>query len=311
MATTSATKRFIEDAEAREETMARRNRGASARGSDPWPTVEAGAALPTGAEATTRCGRDVGPMSTRNTSKGALITEAHAVFRSAASGAPVEDLRHACLTGTILRQRARETRRHIWDALHWRFFIWSPPRWVLADLADAARGDSTAPRFASLLYLHYARRDRLTFDFVTDRLWSLWKNRSLEVSRNDVLDFLASSEAQNPQIKGWRETSRKKLAGNVLSALRDFGLLKGVQRKLIQQPLLPPEVALHLCRLLHGEGLRGRAVLEARDWRLFLREPHDIAAVFGQLAQQGRLRFERSGKTVVLEVPEQALGDER
>lgn len=291
--------------------MVRRNQGASARGAAPWPTGDTAPTLTADADAPLRCGRDVGPMSTRNTSKGALITEAHAVLRSAASDTPVEGLRQACLTGTILRQRARETRRHIWDSLHWRLFIWGPPRWVLADLAEAPRGDSRDPRFAGLLYLHYARRDRLTFEFVTEKLWALWKCRSLEVSRNDVLDFLASSEAQNPRVKGWRESTRKKLAGNVLSALRDFGLLKGVQRKLIQQPLLPLDVVLHLCRLLHGEGLRGRAVLEARDWRLFLREPHEIAAAFGQLAQRGQLRFERSGKTVVLEVPEQAGGDER
>ncbi len=311
MATPFATMRFSEDAGAREETMAGRNRGASARGSDPWPTSEDSCALTTNAEAAARCGRDVGPMSTRNTSKGALITEAQAVLRSMAPGTPVENLRRACLTGSILRQRTRETRRHIWDLLHWRLFIWRPPQWVLVDLAEAARGYSADPRFAGLLFLHYARRDRLTFEFVTEKLWALWKSRNLEVSRNDVLDYLQSSKPHNPQIKEWRESSRKKLAGNVLSALRDFGLLKGVQRKLIQQPLLPLEVVLHLCRLLHGEGLRGRAVLEARDWRLFLREPHEIAAAFGQLAQRGQLRFERSGKTVVLEVPEQAGRDER
>src|SRR5260370_15896777 len=29
-------------------------------------------------------------------------------------------------------------------------------------------------------------------------------------------------------------------------------------------------ISLHLCRVLAGEGLRGRALLEAREWRLFL-----------------------------------------
>ncbi len=311
MATWSIMNRSVEGVALKEETMARRNRGASACGATPWPTGVTAPTLTADADAAVRCGRDVGPMSTRNTSKGALVTEAHAVLRSMASGTPVENLRQICLAGSILRQRTRETRRHIWDLLHWRLFIWRPPPWVLADLAEAARGDSTDPRFVGLLYLHYARRDRLTFEFVTEKLWALWKSRSLEVSRNDVMDFLASSEAQNPRVRKWRESTRKKLAGNVLSALRDFGLLKGVQRKLIQQPLLPLEVVLHLCRLLHGEGLRGHAVLEARDWRLFLREPHEVAVALGQLAQQGQLRFERSGKTVVLEIPKKADGDER
>jgi hypothetical protein len=160
-----------------------------------------------------------------------------------------------------------------------------------------------------MLYVHYARRDRLTFDFVTDRLWTRWKSKALEVRRDDVLDFLADHESHDTAVKKWRESSRKKLAGNVLSALRDFGLLTGAQRKSLQRPVIVPEVALHLCRLLDAEGLRGRALLEARDWRLFLCEPHDTSLALAQLAQRGEIRFERSGRTVVLEVPRHPLGE--
>ena len=107
------------------------------------------------------------------------------------------------------------------------------------------------------------------------------------------------------------ESTRKKLAGNVLSALRDFGVLSGVQRKVLQRPIVPPEVALHLCRLLHAEGLRGRSLLEAPDWRLFLWEPHDISMALAQLAQRGEIQFERSGRTVILEIPTHDTGDDR
>ena len=256
-----------------------------------------------------RWGLDMGAISTRNTSKGALVAEAHAVFRALGSGMAFGEVRNACLMGRILRQSARETRHRIWEALHWRYFAWNPPRWVLADLADAARDDATDLRFVGLTYVHYARRDRLTFDFVTDKLCTLWKNRTFQVRRDDVLDFLADQEACHAAVKRWRESPRKKLAGNVLSALRDFGVLTGVQRKCLQRPVVAPEVALHLCRVLDGEGLRGRALLEARDWRLFLWGPHDISLALAQLAQRGEIRFERSGRTVVLDIPGHPLGE--
>ena len=255
-------------------------------------------------------GRDVGAVSTRNTSKGALIAEAHAVFRALASGKTLDEVRSSCLAGRLIRQSARETRRHIWNALYWRYFVWNPPRWVLADLSDAAKWDSTDRRFVGLAYLHFARRDRLTFDFVTDKLWTHWKNKTPEVCRDDVRDFLADYESRDAAVGKWRETTRKKLAGNVLSALRDFGLLTGVQRKSLQRPVVPPEVALHLCRLLDAEGLRGRALLDARDWRLFLWELHDTSLSLGQLAQRREIRFERSGQTVMLEVPGHHEGGE-
>jgi hypothetical protein len=256
-----------------------------------------------------RWGLDVGAISTRNTSKGALIAETHAVFRALGSGMAFDDIRSACLKGRLLSQSARETRHRIWEALHWRYFAWNPPRWVLADLAGAARDDATDRRFVGLAYVHYARRDRLTFDFVTDRLCTLWKNTAFQVRRDDVLDFLADQEARHTAVKRWRESTRKKLAGNVLSALRDFGVLTGVQRKSLQRPVVAPEVALHLSRVLDGEGLRGRALLEARDWRLFLWEPHDISLALAQLAQRGDIRFERSGRTVVLDIPGHPLGE--
>ena len=254
-------------------------------------------------------GRDAGAVSARNSTKGALIAEAHAVFRALASGRGLSEVRSSCLSGSLLRQSARETRRKIWEALDWRYFAWRPPHWVVADLAEAARRDATDHRFVGLAYLHYARRDRLTFDFVADALWTRWKSKTLDVRRDDVLDFVAGFEARHVPVRRLRESTRKKLAGNVLSALRDFGLLTGVQRKSLQRPVVATETALHLCRLLASEGLCGRTLLEARDWRLFLWEPHDTSLALAHLAQRGEIRFERSGRTVVLDVPGHPLGE--
>jgi len=164
---------------------------------------------------------------------------------------------------------------------------------VLTALADAAQGEATDARFAGLAYVHYARRDRLTFEFVAEKLSALWIARTVAVRRDDVLDFLAASEDREPQLKRWRESTRKKLAGNVLSALRDFGVLTGVQRKKIRRPVVPPEVALHLWKLLHGEGLRGRALVEARDWRLFLWAAEDVKLALGGLDSRKELFEER------------------
>jgi hypothetical protein len=174
-------------------------------------------------------------------------------------------------------------------------------------LGESAKLDVTDRRFVGLAYIHYARRDCLTFDFVTDKLWSLWKGRVRDVRRSDVIDFLTDN-GESTSVK-WRQSTRMKLAGNVLSALRDFGLLTGVQRKRLQRPVVASEVVLHLCRLLDHEGLRGRGLLESRDWRFFLWDTEDTAQALSGLAQRGDIRFERSGRTVVLEVPRHPAED--
>ena len=286
------------------------NSGASVKKANMWtvigksPAVGKPLKLRRGTKSGDQFEKDVGPYSTRNTSKGSLLRETHLVFRALASGNSLEEVRTACLAGKLLRQSARETRHRIWELLHWRFFAWNPPKWVIEDLVDACMSDVTAPQFIGLVYVHYIRRDHLTFDFVTDRLSALWNAGIREVSRHDVIDFLVEN-INGDRVK-WRESTRTKLAGNVLSALRDFGLLTGVQKKRIQRPVVPPEVALHLCRLLEAEGLRGRAVLDARDWHAFLWNFQDTSQSLAQLAQRGDILFERSGATVVLELPKRS-----
>lgn len=247
--------------------------------------------------------RDLGAPSARTSSKGALIAETHAVFRAFRQGMSVTALKEACLRGSVLRHSARHTRARIWDAINWRFFSWEPPAWILKDLREAALETARpSQRFTGLVYLHYARRDRLTFDFVTDRIFQDWRRGVRGVRREEVWRF--AIERYGGEIVGrFRESTQKKIAGNVLSALRDFGVLSGVQRKMIEQPRLDLAVALHLCRLLYEEGLRGRELTEAADWRLFLLPPHEVTKVLAALAGSGAIRFEQAGRTVILELP--------
>ena len=103
-----------------------------------------------------------------------------------------------------------------------------------------------ATNLFSLLYLHYALRDRLTFDFVTEVLWNKGYQTRPAISRNDVLDLLDAKAPEHPEIGRWSESSRVKLAGNMLSALRDFGVLEGIQKKFLVRPSLPLSTAKHL-----------------------------------------------------------------
>ena len=54
-------------------------------------------------------GREVGPYSTRNSSKGSLISESHSVFRALGRGKSLAQVRAACLSGKMLRQSDRKS----------------------------------------------------------------------------------------------------------------------------------------------------------------------------------------------------------
>ena len=246
--------------------------------------------------------RDTGPFSTRNTAKGALINEAGQVIAALARGMTVEQVRDAVLSGSLLTQRSINSRKGIWKRIHHRYLTHRID-WVISSLIDALAHGAHCPEFVSLLYLHYALRDRLTYDFVTEVLWSSGYHSRPLVSRSAVLDFLARQSPEHPEIERWTESSRVKLAGNMLSALRDFGVLEGTQKKFLVRPALPLNTAAHLLRILTAEGNRGRQVLENSTWRLFMLTEQEVAAALANLAREGEIHFEKVGTTVVLQTP--------
>ena len=246
--------------------------------------------------------RDVGGYSARNSSKGALIEEAARVFQAISGGASLEIVREEVLRGTLLTQRSSQNRKRIWTSISHRYLFSREP-WITLLLSNHSKEGAHGIEFTSLLYLLYALRDRLTFDFVTKVLWPKGHRSRPAVSRNDVLDLLAAAISNQPQIDRWSEATRIKLAGSVLTALRDFGLLEGKQNKCLVQPPLPLSTAEALVRLLTREGRRGRQILEDHSWRLFLLKESEVAQVLSKLAIEGVLRFEKAGTTVVLETP--------
>lgn len=246
--------------------------------------------------------RDTGPYSTRNTAKGALVTETGQVVAALARGMTVDQVRDAVLSGSILAQRSVNSRKGIWDRIHYRYLTHRID-WVISSLIGAVEDGAHGPEFVSLLYLHYALRDRLTYDFVTEVLWNSGYHTRPLVSRNAVLDFLDHKRPNHPEIERWTESSRIKLAGNMLSALRDFGVLEGIQKKFLVRPALPLSTVAHLLRIVVAEGNRGRQVLENSTWRLFLLSEQQVAATLANLAREGEIHFEKVGTTVVLQTP--------
>jgi hypothetical protein len=246
--------------------------------------------------------RDLGPYSVRSASKGTLLEEAAQLVGALSSGLSLDEVRRQAFEGVLLHQRTRLTRQSIWRHLHYRLFAHATG-WNLKGLEKACRSGSHSMEFVSLVYLHYALRDRLTFDFVTEVVWQHWMSGVQAISRDDLLSYLDQAAETQDQISKWSESSRRKLAASILTALRDFGVLKGTQKKTISSPPLPAPTAEHILRVLTVEGLRGSEVLSSRTWRLFLLTPDDVAHVLSQLAQARRIHFERAGSTVVLETP--------
>lgn len=246
--------------------------------------------------------RDIGLYSSRNTSKGALLEETARIIAALSSALSLVQVREQALDGRLLHQRARDTRKRIWRLVHYRLLA-HKIEWIISDIKKAREAGHQSPEFVTLVYLHYALRDHLTFDFITQLIWNRRQSNQLAISREDLISFLDNADEDLLRTQRWTESTRNRLAASILTALRDFGLLKGTQKKKIVHPLLPLSTAEHLLRILTGEGLRGSQVLSDSTWRLFLLSSDDVAHVLSQLAQARRIHFERAGSTVMIETP--------
>jgi len=236
----------------------------------------------------------------RNTSMGALIEEADRIFDALASGIPREEVKQRCFSGDILRQRTEKSRRRIWASIQHRYFA-HKVSWVIEDLISAKRTDSKA--FVDLLYLHYCLRDKLAFDVVTKLIWSSGLAVRGAIATHDVRHLLDDAASDQPHIARWSESTRAKLANSVLTALRDFGLLEGKARKQVAGRTISNYAAEHVVHLLVTEGQRGRSIITDSTWHLFLLSERDVSGKLSALASEHKLRFEKTGSTVVLETP--------
>lgn len=220
-------------------------------------------------------------------SKTGLLDETRHFLQTYARLGDLAETRRTLIDGE-LPQRARETRETIVKVIHQRLTRWSPPTWVLADLAAFA-GDTSLPSLQAALLLHVTRQDVLLYDFVLQVVVPHWQDGTHILIRSDVQRFLDRAQPNHPEIDGWSHGTREKLAGNVLSVLRDYGLLQGRDPKQIVEPFVPEPVAEHLIRLLRAEGVADDDLADYPDWRIFLWDARRVRTLLRTLAARETL----------------------
>lgn len=225
--------------------------------------------------------RAAGPYLPTNASKAGLLDETRQFLLIYARRRDVDATARE-LIDSALPQRSRETRQTIVKITKTRLTRWNPPEWVLSELAMFAESHDTDVLKSALL-LHTARQDVLLYDVVLRVVAPRWAEHRPDISRADVQRFLDVAEPSHPEIAGWSRETRAKLARNLLSILRDYGLLVGTQTKRIVEPIVPPGVVAHLARLLSAEAISREELPSHPDWRLWLWEPERAARALANL----------------------------
>lgn len=237
--------------------------------------------------------------SSTNLIRGALLNEMHLTFQEYAKDSDEKYIQKRILHDNIIHKNSFYNRENAWRIYYQRYNVC--PDWIKNTLAQAAAHGPKSMEFASLAYLYYILHERLVYDFIIEDIWNRWMNKAVSIETKDAQNFILSKRNEIPQLSSWSESTILRCSQSMLTALRDFGLIRGINKKSLQRMAVTPETIYQLLCILYAEGVRGYNLISSPDWRIFLWRESDVVEAFLRLAQVRWIRFERSGSTIMLE----------
>lgn len=237
----------------------------------------------------------------RNTVRAGCIDEFWLFLNALKKCHDTGKVRKDLLDGFILGNYAYNTRYTLWKVFRTRYLT-IPDPWIINELISASQSGTQTPEFVSLLYLYFIMRDKLAFDFVTDVVWEKWQKHDLLLQSADFGKFYDELSQDHHDLLKITASSKKKLISNTISTLTDFGVTTTGKHRTISRPPVVPQTAFHLVRLLKLEGLSGKEIVAADDWRIFLWDQQDVSRMLTKLSQVQLIRYEKSGNIVNLEI---------
>jgi hypothetical protein len=201
----------------------------------------------------------------------------------------------------VLSRSSMAAREKTWKELAARYRLEGTSQLFCAYLDEYRRASSERDR-ALTSYLLFALHDRLVTDLGTDWLYEYLRTAPAELRTVDVLSFLAARESAHPEIRGWSKSSRENIASHYLSALKEFGLARGAQRKLSVRPGPGSAPIRFLLRALLLKGAAPKDALQSSLFRLLALSLDETVSLVFRLNADGSLRCRIQGDVVELDL---------
>ncbi len=152
--------------------------------------------------------------------------------------------------------------------------------------------------FDDLAFRYAAEHDDLLRDYTVRCYWPLVREGSLIIRNESVQRLIAAAQHDGRIRAPWSPEIRRDMAGRVLIALTDFGLLEEDRPARRRVPPYRPAdgTLIYLAHLLHANGVTDGSLADAAIWALFGLEPHDVWNRLDMLAGEGWFIVQRAGQ---------------
>jgi hypothetical protein len=170
-------------------------------------------------------------------------------------------------------------------------------------LARLVRNRLNGETLDRILYFHSTRADSLLRDVVLQLLTPQWSQGVLDVDVNEIQRSLGKWVAEGRTSHPWGEYTVRRVSQGVLSALRDFGVLRGAVNKRIAPAYLPVQAFAYIAFYLRQHQPSGAKLLDLEDWSLFFLPRVGVERFFVEAHQRGLLEFHAAGNVTRLTFP--------
>jgi hypothetical protein len=243
------------------------------------------------------------PYASRLSARSALFTDLHLLLDCEHNALPSAEYWALVVTENKLSRSTTAARVKLWKELKARYRLDAANPLFAAFWAEWRRCASEAERGLTA-YVMLALNDRLVADLSSDLLFPLLRKAPAELRVADIQAFIERAVSGHPEISGWSKQTLRAVAQKYGASIRDFGLAKGIIRKITVRPALYGSPIRLLVKALRSTGVTHFDILRAPAFRLLGLDKTEVIDALSELNRSGALRFRMQGDVVELDVRE-------
>lgn len=151
-----------------------------------------------------------------------------------------------------------------------------------------------------LIYYEFSQNN-LLYTLTTEFLYPQYEAGTMYIKADDVQAFLKKLGEDHPEIKEWSQSTIEETSTKYLSALKNFGLLEGVQKKEFAVFYVPDEVIAYVFyQIINDSVPTVDDIIGHSDWQLFLFDQSEVRRRLEGISPR-YIRYERRGSTERIE----------
>jgi hypothetical protein len=174
---------------------------------------------------------------------------------------------------------------------------------VTRSLAILVRDSFPSEALDRILYFFSAEADLLLHDIVTDVLAGFHSNGKTDVTPSDIRAVLTRWIGEGKVVSQWSENTLSRVTRELLSTLRDFGILQGAVNKRLAPVYLPVEAFAYLAFYLQQQQPSGERLLAHPEWQLFFLSRQAVERLCLEAHQYHLLEYHAAGSTIRITFP--------